>query len=162
MWQIRNIVVPPSDSKRLIEYSSSCVRRIHRWIYLALSHRLMTHEGGDEREYSWSWIHRDSHQGRWRFITRIDAINPTLHSIHPRRSHTWRTERKGINKKLRDHIMENIQITINRIFCVANVWIKHVVERIKGDYFTLWRFELNACSKWRKYRSWLKCCLNRI
>lgn len=67
-------------------------------------------------------------------------------------AHIWWTERKGINKKLRDHIMENIQITINRIFCVANVWIQHVVEWIKGDSFTLWRFELNACSKRRKYQ----------
>lgn len=108
MWQI--VVDVHRYSFRLIEYSST------KSVSLALSHRLMTGGGDEKKNVTWSWIDRDAEQMGWRSGNSSHAsmqLIPldTSHSLPPRaaNTHTWQWSRgseKGINKKLRDHIME--------------------------------------------------------
>ena len=107
MWQI--VVDVHRYSFRLIEYSST------KSVSLALSHRLMTGGGDEKKMLRGHELIRDAEQLGGRSGNSSHAsmqLIPldTSHSPLARCKHTWQWSRgseKGINKKLRDHIMEN-------------------------------------------------------
>lgn len=128
MWQIQYCCC---CSPRLIEYSST-IKSVYRRISPALSNRLMTVGGEREKTFSWSWIHWDTRRmcvgesGNSSHASMQLILLDTKHPPPPHHSAHMSREWKGFNKKLRDHIMENTQITTNRNLlwksCEINTW----------------------------------------